>query len=151
MPNKVTRKGPGVKALIKRLRNPGTVEVGIIDAGPHQKSEDMTVATIGFVHEFGSTDGNILERSFLRSTITGDRKDILALNKKLLKSIINGSMKVPHALGLLGDFVADKVSQKIVKLRTPPNKAATIRAKGSSNPLVDTGQLKNSITWEVNK
>lgn len=148
MSNKVTRKGPGVGELIKRLRNPGTVEVGIIDAGTHQDSEE-TVASIGFQHEFGAA--GIPERSFLRGTLHGSRKDILTLNKKLLKNIVNMSMKVPHALGILGNFVADKVSQKIVSIRQPPNSPATILAKGSSNPLVDTGQLKNSITWEVNK
>ena len=148
MPNRVRRKGPGVKALIKRLRNPGTVEVGIIDAGTHQDSEE-TVASIGFQHEFGAP--GIPERSFLRSTLHSSRKDILTLNKKLLKNIVNMSMKVPQALGILGNFVADEVSQKIVAIRQPPNSPATILAKGSSNPLVDTGQLKNSITWEVNK
>ena len=147
MSNKVKRKGPGIKELINRVKKPGTVAVGIIDAGLHDDSEE-TVASIGFQHEFGAT--GIPERSFLRSTLHSDRKNILTLNKKLLKNIVNMSMKVPQALGILGNFVADKVSQKIVSIRTPPNSPETILAKGSSNPLIDSGQLKNSITWEVN-
>ena len=147
--SKIKRKGLGIKGLINRVKNPGTVQVGIIDAGTHDDSEE-TVASIGFKHEFGTE--KVPERSFLRSTLHGSRKDILSLNKKLLKKIVNLSMKVPQALGILGSFVADKVSLKIVAIKSPPNSPATILAKGSSNPLVDTGQLwDDSITWEVNK
>jgi len=70
---------------------------------------------------------------------------------KPLKQIVNGTMKVETALGLVGEVMADAITQKIITLRTPPNAPYTIKAKGSSNPLVDTGQLKNSITYEVNR
>lgn len=143
--------GKGIKALLKRFKKPGTVDVGIIDPGKHEGSE-LNTAEIGYVHEFGSTDGTIPERSFIRSTLHGeDRKELIALSKRLLKKMADGSMDLEKALGLLGVAGADKISQKIVSIRTPPNSAATIRRKGSSNPLVDTGQLKNSITWRITK
>ena len=146
-----TTGGKGISALLKRVKNPGVVEVGIIDPGEHTGSE-LNTAEIGFVHEYGSTDGKIPERSFMRSSLTGKgRKELLALSKKLLKKVANGSMDQKKALGLLGAAGADIISQKIVTLRSPANKAATIKAKGSSNPLVDTGQLKNSITWRLPK
>ena len=158
-----TTGGKGISALLKRIKNPGVVEVGIIDSKLHKKKStsrkrklsrtktaSLTTAEIGFVHEFGSTDGTIPERSFIRSSLTGkSRKELLALSKKLLKKIADGSMEQKQALGLLGAAGADIISQKIVTLRSPANKAATIKAKGSSNPLVDTGQLKNSITWRL--
>lgn len=140
----------GVKALHTRTKEPGTVDVGIIDAGQHEDS-DYTVASIGFVHEFGSDDGIIPERSFIRSTTQGKKKQIIALQKKLLKKIVNGEMKVDKALGLVGEFVAAEMKQKIIDLKDPPNKQATIDAKGSSNPLIASSQLKNSITYEVNR
>jgi hypothetical protein len=37
----------------------------------------------------------------------------------------------------------------MVSLQTPGNAASTKRAKGSSNPLIDTGQLLGSITFVV--
>lgn len=136
----------GIEALKKRIKTPGTVDVGIIDAGEH-RSGDQTVAEIGFQHEFGTA--RIPERSFMRSTTVAKKKDIIALQKKLLKSISDGSMEVPQALGLVGDMVSGLIREKIVAIRTPPNSQATISRKGSSNPLIDTGQLKNSITFEV--
>lgn len=145
--SKVTRKGPGIKTFIKRVKKPGSVEVGIIDAG-QKEGTDITVAGVGFANEFGTE--TIPERSFLRSTTQSSKKQIVSLIKKLRKKVHDGSMGQKQALGLLGAFISDEVKKKIVAIKSPPNAPATIAKKGSSNPLVDTGQLKNSITWEVN-
>jgi phage gpG-like protein len=145
---KRTKTRGGVEALKTRVKTPGTVDVGIIDAGEHP-SGDITVAGIGFVHEFGTAI--IPERSFIRSTIQDKKKELIEFQRKLLKNIIAGKMEVNQALGLIGEFMADAITQKIVAIQTPPNEPATIARKGSSNPLVDTGQLKNSITYEVNR
>jgi len=144
---KRVKKNGGIEALRKRVKTPGTVDAGIIDAGEHP-SGDETVASIGFKNEFGI---GVPERSFMRSTIQAKKKDIISLQKKLLKQIVNGSMKVETGLGLVGEFMADAITQKIVAIRTPANSPITIKLKGSSNPLIDTGQLKNSITYEVNR
>jgi hypothetical protein len=184
----VIRKGEGIQTIKKRFKKPGTVDVGIIDAGKHEDSDEMTVAAIAYIHEFGAeidhpggtpyiiVEGGkaqfvsknspaavgakvtkphkivIPERSFMRSTIKEKKKDIIALQRKLLVKIRKGEITVEKALGLIGEFTADAMSQRLVKLKSPPNKPATIRAKGGkSNPLVDTGQTKNSITYEVNR
>lgn len=178
-----TKKNGGVEALLKRIKTPGTVDVGIIDAGDHASS-DLTVAAIGYINEFGAeflhpggtpyviTEGGqaqfvtkgtknvagvtqphnivIPERSFLRSTLQEQRKKLKSIQIKLSKKIIAGTTDTKKALGLIGEYLSDKVTQKIVSLTSPPNKAATIRRKNSSNPLIDTGQLKNAITYEVN-
>jgi len=144
---RIKKKG-GIPALKKRIKVPGIVSVGIIDAGSHIDG-DLTVASIGFIHEFGTE--KIPERSFMRSTIQEKKKDIIALQKKLLKQIVLGAISQNKALGLIGEFTSDLMSQKIVSISDPPNKSQTIKRKGSSNPLVDTGQMKNSITYEVNR
>lgn len=150
MSSKFTRKkhGGGIEALKKRFKTPGFVDVGIIDAGTHP-SGDITVAGIGFAHEFGTA--NLPERSFMRSTIQEKKKDIISLQKKLLGSIVKGVMKVEAGLGLIGEFVAGAIKEKIVSIDSPPNIPATIKRKGSSNPLIDTSQMKNSIIYEVNR
>lgn len=145
---KRTKINGGVEGLAKRVKTPGTVDVGIIDAGKHS-SGDMTVAEIGFANEFGTE--TIPERSFIRSVTRGNKKEIIAMQKQLLKKITEGKLTTVTALGLLGEKIADMISQKIVTLKTPPNSPETIRRKGTSNPLVQTGQLKNSITYEVNR
>lgn len=145
---RVSKKG-GIKSLLKRFTGGGNVDVGIIDAGKHDDS-DLTVASIGFINEFGAPAANIPQRSFLRSTTFEQRKNIVSFQKSLLLKIKEGKLDEAKALGLLGEFVADLVRVKITKLSKPPNKPETITRKGSSNPLVDSGQLRNSITYKVN-
>jgi len=142
------RTNGGVAALRERVRTPGTVDVGIIDAGKHD-SGDKTVAEIGFFNEFGTE--RIHERSFMRSTIRSKKREIIKLQKKLLKKISKGDIRVGEALGVLGEVMADEIRKKIVSLKLPENSPITVIRKGSSNPLIDTGQLKNSITYEVNR
>lgn len=144
---RVSNRG-GLEAVKKRTKIPGTVDVGIIDAGPHE-SGDMTVAEIGLIHEYGTA--TIPERSFMRSTINEEKKNLIALQRKLQKKMLKGEITMDQALSLLGEFFSDKISQKIVSIKSPPNSARTIEHKRSSNPLVDTAQLKNSIKYEVNR
>lgn len=174
----------GVAGVLKRIGKPGTVDVGIIDAGPHHGT-DLTIAAIGFIHEFGavidhpggtpyvivpkigaifvnkdhpSPDGitqphkiSIPERSFMRSTLRENRELIIKRQKFLWSKVQRGVIKRNQALGLLGEVVSDMIRRKIVALKYPPNAPATIRAKrGKANPLIDTGQFKNSITYKVN-
>lgn len=138
----------GVKGFLKRVKTSGIVNVGIIDAGNHGDS-GLTVAEVGNYNEFGTT--RIPERSFIRSTTREKRKDIVKLQEKLLKKIQSGDMEIKQALGLVGTFVAGEITQKTVSIKSPPNNPYTIIKKGSSNPLIDTGQLKNSITWEIDE
>lgn len=139
-----------IRRKIKKItRNKdGYVDVGIIDAGTHVDS-DLTVASIGFIHEFGSI--TVPERSFIRSTMKENKKQIIKMQESFMRKIVFGEMTKEKALGLIGAFLAGKISEKIVAIKTPPNTPETIAKKGSSNPLIDTGQLKNSITWSVNR
>ena len=44
-----------------------------------------------------------------------------------------------------------EIQQSIRQLRTPPNSPLTIAMKGSSNPLINTGKLRNSVDFEIIK
>jgi len=56
-------------------------------------------------------------------------------------------------LRLVGAFLEGKVKLTIQQGRPewPPLKPETIKRKGSSKPLIDTGKLMNSITHKVEK
>ena len=125
----------------------GYVEVGVIESAAHKESEGLTVADVASYNEFGTE--TIPERSFMRSTLRKEKSNIKALNKKLLRKITKGKLSTKKGLGLLGQFLSAKISKKIVSIKTPPNKPETIKRKGSSNPLVDTGQMKNSMNYKV--
>jgi hypothetical protein len=148
--SQVLKKGNGIESLKRRLKKSGTVDIGIIDAGKHDEAE-LTVANIGDIHEFGSDKAGIPERSFIRSTTTEKRNEIAKLQNGLAKKIINGSITQEDALGLIGERVKSLIEDKIETLKEPPNAQRTLDAKKpKTNPLVDSSQLLNSITYRVN-
>lgn len=55
----------------------------------------------------------------------------------------------PQMADTVGQIVQSAIQQRIVDLRRPPNAPYTIAMKGSSNPLIDTGQMRLSVTWRV--
>lgn len=104
---------------------------------------------IGAVHEFGSPAHGIPERSWLRSSLTESRDKFVALNKRNLVRIMEGQMSVDQALSQLGAFAAGQAQKKIASGPFAELLARTIKRKGSSKPLNDTGNMRQSVTFEV--
>lgn len=148
----------GWKALkknLKKLKNDELV-VGIpgnIDFGT------PTQAAIGAVHEFGSADGSIPSRSFLRSTFD---KNVNKYNK-ILSDNIQKSFKLgpqKQALFVLGETVRRDVIEQIKNKGIKQDLSeATINAfvpgtttrRGEGPALISTGGLVGSIVSIVRK
>jgi hypothetical protein len=58
-------------------------------------------------------------------------------------------MTTAMALGQMGNFLVGAVRKQIRNGHFVPLKPATIRRKGSSKPLIDTGQMMNGVTYVV--
>jgi hypothetical protein len=150
------------------------VKVGIIGesaakADPEHQGEKgaagqpMTNVQLAVIHEFGSPEAGIPERSFMRSTFDSHRAEYIAQLKTFVKGIYAGKVTVRNALSLLG-FKA-KWDQKNAILKgagiPPPLSEATVRAKirkaawrktpapDPARSLVDTGILVRTIDHAV--
>lgn len=125
------------------------VKVGIMRSEGGEQVDGLSLVEIAAVHEFGSR--TTPERSFIRRTTDAKRDAIAALCAKLCKQVVTDRMKPDRALAVLGAFGAAEVKKTITEGDgIPPALAAsTIKAKGSSRPLVDTGRMLNAITYEV--
>lgn len=147
MAAKTVRNGPGLAEVLKRVRD-SAVSVGIhADAGVHDNADGATVAQIGAYNEFGTE--TIPERSFLRSTMADKRAEYTRNINKIVKSALSGKRDARQGMGLLGRQAENDIKLTIRNLMTPPNAESTIRAKkGANNPLIDTGQMLNSIRWQ---
>lgn len=88
-------------------------------------------------------------RSFIRSTMDMRRAFYEALAQRQWNSVLDGHRDVEQALALIGEQVQGDIQNTIVALSDPPNAPATIRAKGSENPLVDQGALGLAIRYAV--
>ena len=138
------------KDLKAMLKSKG-VKVGLpasVGAKMHDES-DLSVAAIGAIHEFGSPARNIPERSFIRTTVQEEQNNIKKLFKKEAEKLMDGEQDVDGMLGIVGAYISAKIKKKITDIKTPPNAEATVEAKGSSNPLIDSGQMRQSVTWEI--
>lgn len=145
-------RGDGLKRLqasAKQLAGKPRVKVGVLGGGDH--GPDLTNAELATIHEFGAPRAGVPERSFLRSTADLKRREWLALLVKVLQAAVDGKTTVQVALELVGQKA---VADVVARIRNgagipPPLKPATIAAKGSTRPLVDTGRLVQSIGYEV--
>jgi hypothetical protein len=91
----------------------------------------------------------IPERSYLRAWFDENVDALQATMERLIGQVVEGKISGRAALETIGGYVVTHVQAYMVDLKTPPNAPSTIARKGSSNPLIDTGQLKDAITWRV--
>ena len=112
------------------------------------KYDDGTqVANVAGIQEFGAPEAGIPERPFFRQSVAIMNDD---LPKVLAKIVDPKTMEVgDREANDVGAWAADILQQRIVDLKEPPNSPATIALKGSDNPLVDTGHMRQAVTWEV--
>ena len=147
MPIKITTIGfqQAKAALMKELKEfqPNVdVLIGIHeDAGDHEG--DISNAQLGAALHFGA--GNLAARPWLDAGVAVGAGDY----NNIIRSAIENKTPLDTALNQIGVVAVAKVQQYMVELKTPPNTEATIKAKGSSNPLIDTGQLMQSVTYKV--
>ena len=71
--------------------------------------------------------------------------------KKLLQRVIAGELTEDAALEQFGAWSKGEIQARIARGVPPPNAASTVKRKGSSTPLIDTGILRSSIDYEVRK
>lgn len=137
-----------LKELSKRLEGDTQVLVGV-PKGSGTYEDGLTIATIAAVNEFGSADGVIPARPFLRSAVEENAPMYLRLAEKDLPNIIIGVQPMSRLLHRLGNLAVGNVQKKIVEGPFKANAEYTIRKKGSSKPLIDTGALRQSINYEI--
>ena len=112
------------------------------------RQDDMDMLLIAAVNEFGSADGRVPERSYIRAGFDKNRSKLRNTAAALWGRVLDGDMDQRQALGLLGETHQDQVQKFLTALSAPPNAASTIaRKRGSANPLIDTGRLRSSIRW----
>ena len=114
---------------------------------PGDKGPPLTVAQIAAANEYGR--GDVPERSFMRSAMDEHGGELKKFIKKLTTKILDGKMSKTQALGLVGERVKTWFQSKIDENIPPPNAASTIARKGSDHTLVDTGQMRGSVEWEI--
>lgn len=134
------------KALRGLVKNPH-VAVGVLQDS--KLGNHFTLVDLATVHEFGSKDGRIPARSFIRSTCDAMRSAHLKLMATLQEKILKGKLLLPQALATLGEVIAKDMVSTINQGIEPALAESTIKRKKSTKPLIDTGRLKGAVTHEI--
>lgn len=128
------------------------VKAGVLAKdGSQQHSEGVTVFQIGMIHEFGVPEKNIPRRSFIRVPIENNIKEITKLIEHNHKLVSENAMSAKVALDRIGIKAQNTIKESFRNNDWKPLKRATVKRKGSSRPLIDTGQLIGSISYIVEK
>lgn len=160
--SKIIHKNPHFQEYIKSLtkmkykqKTQPTIKVGFPAGKVSQKYPGGTsVIDVAVWNNFG-TD-TIPERPFMslsRGIMLNETKKMRqSLLKVWVESCATNSfdkdefLKAMDRIGAKSSAIMKRV---ITELSEPPNAPSTIEAKGSSNPLIDTGLMRSSVTWQV--
>lgn len=146
--------GEKLRAVFQKAGKGGisSVDIGVFASAKYP--DGTPVAAVAAWNEFGTDYSEerpfkIKERPAIRIANKENEKILLNLIKKTVDP--ETMVITPRVGGLIGANHQGAIQQSIVKLSDPENKKSTKKKKKSSNPLVDTGFYKNSITFKVNQ
>jgi hypothetical protein len=142
----------GVKAWEKRLsaiQKAGSLHVTVGVHGDAERDDGGDALIIAGANEFG-TD-TIPERSFIRATVDTRRNDIANVVQKVAEKVADERVTPEAGMEIVGQWMQAAIRKRIQSNVPPPNAAITVSRKGSSHTLIDTGQLRQSITYVVDR
>lgn len=135
-----------LRQLQERLTEQHRVYVGI-PRGAGNSEDGTPLVQIGAIHEFGAK--HIPERSFLREPLLAKQKDLAKVFRQLMPRVARGELTLLQALDQVGAKAASISQEAISAGISPANDPKTVKRKGSSKPLIDTGRLRQAVTWEI--
>lgn len=154
---KVVAKVPPPKGFLAKVKNLLRNQGGLVTVGIHASagaagkkgSTGMTLLDVAIANEYG-TD-TIPARAFVRGYVDENEEKINRQIRVTASRIVQG--KVGRRVGLerLGQALAGGMKARIAQGIAPANAASTIRRKGSAKPLIDTGQLRSAINYQVDE
>lgn len=126
-------------------------------ADPGAKGGPISNSALAYIHEHGAPEANIPARPFMAPGIANAKEKITAGLKKAADMAAAGRPEAAerafHAVGLAAQAA---IRAKITSGPFVPLKPATLaarrrRGRTGTKPLIDTGALRNSITYVIKK
>ena len=150
----VRRKRVDLTRVAAQLKGPSRVKVGFpageADADNIQKAIWNEFGTRGGASG-GGWGGPIPERPFMRNAMRDNSASYRSAMKTSAAKLLRGETSLRTVLSKLGVIAQGDVQAEITSLASPPNSPVTIKLKGSSNPLIDEGEMRAAVTWKVDE
>lgn len=143
----------GLQAFKRQLKKAESarVEVGIFSDHADRQGDGPNNVEIGAKHEFGSVSEGIPQRSFLDMPLRTELPDVVrAEHTQLEKSFVeDGPKAMLEQVGFMGEAVVQDAFDTGGFGTWPANSPMTVFLKGSNQPLIDTTQLRKSVSSRV--
>lgn len=133
----------------KRGRTGHRLTLGIHKKEGAEKRGKASLAQIALYNEFGTA--RIPMRSWLRAWVDENRMQIARDIQRALERAVdpNSASSIEDELNKLGLKYVGQIQQRIANGIEPPNAPSTEKRKGSTKPLIDSGQFRQSIRHKV--
>ena len=153
MAAKIKQKNPGwLKKLQSRYKKSKVIAVGypLGSEGASASYPDGTpLLLVAAANNFGAPSRGIPARDFMTQGGVRALEKTAPIMKSLVKNLNKGKMTVDDILEQMGPVAVAEFQQTIIDISDPANTDKTIELKGSSNPLVDTGLLNQTLTYVI--
>lgn len=138
----------GWKAIKRELERAKGREVAVGILQGSVDSEGASIAEYATYNEFGTDD--VPSRPFMAMSFDENKADIEADFNRQGKAMVEGKRTADQALTVIGQKHAARVQNTITGRDITPKLAdSTIKAKGSTKTLVDTGAMTNAVQIEL--
>ena len=130
-----------LRRILRGFQGASKVKVGF------PKGTDGGTLDKAVYNEFGTR--NIPERPFMRNGLRDGVPELRRLARVVAGKVYAGTLTPRQGLGQMGEKGKQLIQDSITDMRDPPNAAVTIERKGSSNPLIDSNDMRGKVTWEI--
>ncbi|MBL1311273.1 MULTISPECIES: hypothetical protein [unclassified Pseudomonas] len=130
------------------IKHPGGTSYGYASKAAADRDEVRFLKTGKGYMELGVTQAhtiNIPARPWLEPGVSSATPEVLLT----IQDGMEAGQSMDQILEAVGVVAAAAVKVYMTELKTPPNAASTIRKKGSSNPLIADGHMRQSVTHKV--
>lgn len=110
-------------------------------------SSQTDLVDIALYNELGTS--TIPSRPFLAQTVQMHEEEIKEMAATEISQTLIGKKDSQQAFNAIGEDVRQKVQNRINEGQFVPNAPSTIRHKGHDHPLIDTGTMRDSISYTI--
>lgn len=150
--NVVIDNDEGWRELMVQLKALGRAKGASATVGIHgDQGSDLVI--YASANEFGTRDGHVPARPFLRTTVDENRREIEDGLGEAVGLALDGKQPLSVGVGKVAETVVGKVQEKISDIEDPPNAPSTIEDKirrfgKPGTPLIAEGRMRQSVGWK---
>lgn len=132
---------------LRRMSSNKTVLVGIHEDAGTVDDGEFTMAALGATLHFGTDRAgknnsvSIPPRPWLDVGVAQGTQDYI--------EAIQQAGSIDKAMDMIGLIAVGKVQDYMAELKSPANAQSTIDQKGFDNPLIHTGELRQSVKYTI--